>query len=118
MDTRQLLAWAMFIVPGVLPTLGRSKRLLSILAAVAAIVPLWWWVLAFSASDGMSRIVAKHIALLLTATWVFGLAVAILQRIGIARGWAWARFPFPALTALFVLGTLNLLAVGRNFEWL
>jgi len=105
MDAQQALEWAIalpgwatFVVPGVLPTLGRSTRAIYFLALIAAIVPLTWWNVAFH-----HGFYAPLVALLTTVAWVFGLAVAFLQRSGMKRGWLWARFPIPSVSAFFVV---------------
>ena len=111
MDIRLVLGWAMLTVPGVLPTLGRSKVALYIFATLAAIVPLSWQVVAFVASDGMSRMFAASLVGYTSVVWALGLAVAIWQRIESDRGTKWARFPIPTLTTLLAIGGFNLLFI-------
>jgi hypothetical protein len=95
--------WATLLVPGVLPILGRSKRALYVLAAIAAVIPVTWWIAAFYVDY-----YAPLVAFLTTVAWVLGLAIAFLQRLGMDRGWPWARFPFPALTGLLAIGGMTL----------
>ena len=118
MGAEQALDWAMLIpgwatllVPGVLPVLGRSASAAYVLSAIAAIVPLIWWIVAFA-----SGFYAPVIALLTTTAWAFGVSVACLQRMGMKRGWLWARFPLPALTVLTVLGGLTIVLNGIHVE--
>jgi len=104
----------MLIGPAVLPTLGRSKRALYVLAAIAAIVPAYWWVVAFSPMLGEAGMYVAIIVLATTASWGLGMTIAVLQMVGINNGWRWARYPFPALTALVVIGALTLLIFWRS----